>query len=306
VIFVVRRVLNAPRNGKARVCWSCQTLHWRRWAFGLRMKTRPWLHLSGLFGWNSKYGRCCWLSRHSWLLIGLWPPGLRSPRLRAHRVILRDHLPTMGLRAISLVNSSSRFGWTWASFSRYWSRFNSWIFLWRLSAYGGKSGRPIARRELGGRISYGGGLGERARRLGMELERRRVRKPAWRWAFSGGRHGGTKPGVSEYKIFPSPAASIAENQVIEEIVFAVGSERLAEHEEVSPALRRRECVRTRVCSWFFPHVKTAGASGRVGSTRCWLSRWPARWKSGLLLKRVIDIVIGTVGDHRVLPFMWWS
>ena len=71
---------------------------------------------------------------------------------------------------------------------------------------------------------------------------------------------------SAYPVFPlDDLSALLDRHVIDEIIFAVGSERLAELEEVF-LLCDEEGVRTRVAVDFFPHVNSEVYLERLGFT----------------------------------------
>src|SRR5260370_34821136 len=69
-----------------------------------------------------------------------------------------------------------------------------------------------------------------------------------------------------YKVLPvRDLQSILREHVVDEVIFAVGSESLAELEEVF-LMCDEEGVRTRVAVDFFPHGDSTGSLARLGET----------------------------------------
>ena len=238
------------------------------------------------------------------LLIGLWLQVYDRLDSGAPRIILRDTFRQCSYAAICLVvfefalrlELSRPF---LALFAGY-----SWVLLclFRLSA-GSLVG--VVRREFGGpHFVMIVGLGERARKLGEELERssqygikllgflaetpteeRLIRLSA------------------DYQVFPiEDLPRMLRRQVIDEIVFAVGSERLADLEEVF-LLCDEEGVRTRVAVDFFPHVNSKVHLDELGATPLLTFSAAPHDEIRLLVKRITDVVLAATGIVVLLPFM---
>jgi exopolysaccharide biosynthesis polyprenyl glycosylphosphotransferase len=92
------------------------------------------------------------------------------------------------------------------------------------------------------------------------------------------------------------------NHVIDEIVFAVESEKLAMLEEVF-LLCDEQGVRTRVAVDFFPHVNSTLSLERLGETPLLTFSAAPYDEIRLLLKRVTDIVIAAAGLLVLAPLM---
>jgi hypothetical protein len=140
------------------------------------------------------------------------------------------------------------------------------------------------------------GLGGRAQRLGAELERSAqygIRLLGF-LAESATDIETIRLG-SEYQVFPiAGLRQMLRDQVIDEIVFAVDSDRLAELEHIF-LLCDEEGVRTRVAVDFFPHVNSKVHLDKLGSTplltfsaaphdeiRLLLKRIPGGWRLNLI------------------------
>ena len=102
-----------------------------------------------------------------------------------------------------------------------------------------------------------------------------------------------------------PIADLPEllrNRVIDEIIFAVGSETLAELEDVF-LLCDEEGVRTRVAVDFFPHVNSELYLERLGFTPLLTFSAAPHDEIRLLVKRATDVAIAAAGLVVLLPFM---
>ena len=297
-------MLNA-RNRKARVLFGLSDIALTALSFWAAYETRTWLQLEREF-FLEFYTRTLLLgfSMLSWLLIGLWLRVYDRLDSGAPRVILRDTFRQCAYGAVSLVVFEFALRLELSRPFLALVAVYSWIFLclFRLTA-GSLVG--LARREFGGpHFIMVVGLGERARKLGTELERS---------AQYGIRLLGflaeTPTEVetvrlgSDYRVFPiAGLRQMLRQQVIDEIVFAVGSERLAELEEVF-LLCDEEGVRTRVAVDFFPHVNSKVHLDALGSTPLLTFSAAPHDEIRLLLKRIMDLALAAAAIVVLLPFM---
>jgi exopolysaccharide biosynthesis polyprenyl glycosylphosphotransferase len=106
-----------------------------------------------------------------------------------------------------------------------------------------------------------------------------------------------------YKVQPiGELPSILRQHVVDEIIFAVGSESLADLEEVF-LLCDEEGVRTRVAVDFFPHVNSTVSLDRFGSTPVLTFSAAPYDEIRLLVKRLTDIAAAAAGLVVLAPFM---
>ena len=106
-----------------------------------------------------------------------------------------------------------------------------------------------------------------------------------------------------YKVWPlAHLPRLLEGHVVDEIIFAVGSEKLADLEEVF-LLCDEEGVRTRVAVDFFPHVNSTVYLERLGFTPLLTFSAAPHDEIRLMLKRGIDVAIAALGLVALLPFM---
>jgi exopolysaccharide biosynthesis polyprenyl glycosylphosphotransferase len=297
-------VLN-DRYRKARVLFGLSDIALTALGFWAAYQTRVWLRLEHLFflDFPTKVlllGFCML----SWLLIGLWLQVYDRLDSGAPRIILRDTFRQCGYGAISLVVFEFAFR---LDLSRPFLALiagYSWVFLclFRLTA-GSLVG--VVRREFGGpHFVMIVGLGERARRLGEELERSAQYGIRLLGFLDEAPTDITEVQLAAvYKVYPvEELREILRRQVIDEIVFAVGSEKLAELEEVF-LLCDEEGVRTRVAVDFFPHVNSKVHLDQLGSTPLLTFSAAPHDEIRLLVKRATDIVLASVGILVLLPFM---
>src|SRR6266567_8474973 len=224
MIFCVR-VLN-ERNRKARVLFGLSDIALTALSFWAAYETRAWLQLERDFSLEF-YTRTLLLSFSflSSLLIGLWLQVYDRLDSGAPRIILRDTFRQCSYAAICLVvfefalrlELSRPF---LALFAGY-----SWVLLclFRLSA-GSLVG--VVRHKFGGpHFVMIAGVGERARKLGEELERSAQYGIRLLGFLAENPNGGPVPAHIQldaaYKVLPiSDLRQLLRCQVIDEIVFA--------------------------------------------------------------------------------------
>jgi exopolysaccharide biosynthesis polyprenyl glycosylphosphotransferase len=297
-------VLNA-RYRKARVLFGLSDIVLTALGFWAAYQTRLWVRLEHVFFLDFPTKvlllSFCMLS---WLLIGLWLQVYDRLDSGAPRVILRDTFRQCGYGAVCLVVFEFAFR---LDLSRPFLALiagYSWMFLclFRLTA-GSLAG--VARREFGGpHYVMIVGLAERARKLGQELERSSQYGIRLLGFLALGPTEETEVQLAAaYKVSPvEDLREILRRQVIDEIVFAVGSERLVELEEVF-LLCDEEGVRTRVAVDFFPHVNSKVHLDQLGSTPLLTFSAAPHDEIRLLVKRATDIVLASVAILVLLPFM---
>jgi exopolysaccharide biosynthesis polyprenyl glycosylphosphotransferase len=107
----------------------------------------------------------------------------------------------------------------------------------------------------------------------------------------------------EYPVRPlGELPELLRRHVIDEVLFAVPSEQLAELEETF-LLCDEEGVRTRVAVDFFPHVRSEVYLDRLGAAPLLTFSGAPHDEVRLLLKRTIDIVLAAVSLAAVAPVM---
>jgi exopolysaccharide biosynthesis polyprenyl glycosylphosphotransferase len=293
------------QHRKARVLFGLSDVLLTALAFEAAYQTRILLHLDRVFFLIVPVkALILGFSLATWIVIGLWLGVYDKLDSGDPRIILRDSSRQCGYGIVCLVifeylmrlDLSRPF---MALFGAY-----SWIFLlvFRLTA-----GRlvGVVRREFGATHHVMlVGLGERARRLGEALERSerygiRIR----------GFLADAPSHVSEvrlgavYPVFPLPElAGLLRQQVIDEIIFAVDSARLADLEEVF-LLCDEEGVRTRVAVDFFPHVNGEVYLERLAFTPLLTFSPAPHDEIRLLAKRAIDIAVAGAALVVLAPFM---
>jgi exopolysaccharide biosynthesis polyprenyl glycosylphosphotransferase len=150
------------------------------------------------------------------------------------------------------------------------------------------------------------GLGEPARRMGRELENAAaygIRLTGF-FADSNG-----QPGIETVELDASypvhPLSSLPEllrHRVIDEIIFAVDTRRLAELEDVMLACDE-EGVRTRVAVDFFPRVNSQIYLDRLGSSPLLTFSATPHDEIRLPIKRLIDLLLAGAAIVVLFPVM---
>ena len=241
----------------------------------------------------------------TWLLIGYWLE-LYDRLDSAHvAVVIRDTFRQCMLGSIVLVlfqfvlrlDLSRSFLLLFAGYS--------WLFLclfrWRASSLVG-----LIRREFGApHYVMVVGLGDSAVRIAELLER--SEPYGIRLAGFIADDASSAPEYVQLKkqYIVHPLARLSEllqRQIIDEIIFAVDSRRLAELEDTF-LLCDEEGVRTHVSVDFFPHVNSDVYLERIGPAPLLTFAAAPDDEIRLMLKRFIDIVLAGVSLIVLLPFM---
>jgi len=294
------------RQRKARVLFGLSDVIVAALAFEGAYQTRVLLHLEhDFFLTVERKALVLGFSLVAWVAIGLWLEVYEKLDSGHPRVILRDSAKQCAWGALSLVVFEyllrlelSRF--FLALFAAY-----AWIALliFRLTA-----GRVIGviRREFAApHYVMVVGTSERARTLAAALERS-TEYGIRLHGFLSERGVPTENQIQLRRAYH--VHSIAElpmllrQHVIDEIVFAVGSESLADLEEYF-LLCDEEGVRTRVAVDFFPHVNSTVSLERFGATPLLTFSAAPYDEIRLLAKRTVDIVLAAAGLLVLSPFM---
>ena len=150
------------------------------------------------------------------------------------------------------------------------------------------------------------GLGDTARRLGRQLEDAASYGVRLTGFLADSRD---EPSFREMELnskYPvrrlSDLPDLLRRHVIDEIIFAVESQRLAELEEMF-LLCDEEGIRTRVAVDFFPHVNSQVYLDRLGASPLLTFSATPHDEIRLLVKRVIDIVLAGAAILLLFPIM---
>src|SRR6516225_300029 len=294
------------RQRKARVLFALSDVFLATLAFEAAYRTRLLLHLEREFYLTiERKALVLGFSLLALVGFGLWLELYEKLDAGHPRLILRDAARQCAYGALFLVVFEyllrldlSRF--FLALFVTY-----EWValLLFRLTA--GRLVGVIRREFAGPHYVMVVGTGARARRLGEALERSvdygvRLRgflsdQPVEAPAEISLRAG--------YRVQPiAELSAILRQHVIDEIIFAVESDRLSELEEYF-LLCDEEGVRTRVAVDFFPHVNSTVSLERFGPTPLLTFSAAPYDEIKLLAKRVTDILIAAAGLIVLMPLM---
>ncbi len=241
------------------------------------------------------------LSAASSVAVGYWLEVYERLDSAHPRVVLRDTFRQCALGAICLVVTEFLLRLDLSRSFVLLFGIYAWILLclFRINA-----ARLIGalRREFGKtHIVMVVGCGENAFRLGRALEQSKdygIRLLGFL---------DEKPGQvrlsQNYEQYPfEQLPELLRRHVIDEVIFAVGSRRLGDMEELF--LRcDEEGVRTRVVVDFFPHVNSQVYLDRLGSTPLLTFSAAPHDEIRLLAKRVMDVMLAAAGLVLLLPFM---
>jgi len=236
-----------------------------------------------------------------WLAVGYWFNIYEKLDSAHPKVVLRDTLRQCSLGAICLVTAEYLLRLDLSRFFVFLFATYSWVLLclFRINA-----ARVIGavRRKFGtAHYVMVVGSSPRARQLGRVLEQ----SGAYGIRLTGFLD--NEPGcvqlMGSYEQFPLAALpEMLRRQVIDEIIFAVDSERLRELEAVF-LLCDEEGVRTRVAVDFFPHVNSQVYLDALGTTPLLTFSAAPHDEIRLLVKRVTDVLLAAVALVLLLPVM---
>jgi exopolysaccharide biosynthesis polyprenyl glycosylphosphotransferase len=293
------------QHRKARVLFGLSDMLLTALAFEAAYQTRAWLHLDRAFFIPvPEKALVLIFSLSAWVAIGLGLGVYDKLDSGDPRVILRDSARQCGYGAICLVVFEYLMRLDLSRSFLALFVVDSWMLflVFRLTA-----GRlvGVVRHEFGA-LHYVMvvGTGERAQRLAEALERStrygiRLRGFLAETADAPREIRLTEP----YPVHPlAELPALLRRQVIDEILFAVDSGRLAELEEVF-LMCDEEGVRTRIAVDFFPHVNSDVYLERLAFTPLLTFSAAPHDEIRLLAKRAIDIVVAAAALVVLTPLM---
>lgn len=240
----------------------------------------------------------------AWVTIALWFEVYEKLDAGNPRTILRDSVRQCACGALCLLVFEYALRMELSRFFLVLYVFLTWAFIlfFRLAA-----GRLVGaiRREFGG-LHYVMvvGTGEQAIRVAKTLEESATYGVRLHGFCSASETIPDKIVLrADYPVYPlSTLPSMLRRYVIDEIIFAVDSNSLAELEELF-LLCDQQGIRTRVAVHFFPHVNSTISLDLLGSTPL-LTFSPAPYDEiRLLVKRLTDLMIAAAGLLILTPFM---
>ena len=294
------------RPRKARVLFGLSDIILGALAFQAAYQTRAVLHLEHTFYLTvERKALVLGFALVAWVTIGLWL-GIYEKLDSGHpRVILRDTVRQCAYGALCLVLFEYLLRLDLSrSFLGLFSAY-AWVLLLLFRLTAGRVVGVIRRGFAAPHYVMVVGTGERAIRMAEALEQSAEYGVRLRGFLSEQ----TEDAPAEialgavYKVQPiGELPSILRQHVVDEIIFAVGSESLADLEEVF-LLCDEEGVRTRVAVDFFPHVNSTVSLDRFGSTPVLTFSAAPYDEIRLLVKRLTDIAAAAAGLVVLAPFM---
>lgn len=243
----------------------------------------------------------------SWLAAASWWETYDHIDGAHPRVILRDALAQCLVGAVAVV----LFGYLWRlELSRPFVLLFAvlaWVLLavFRLNA--GRLLGAVRREFAGPQYVMIVGTGAPAQKLGRQFEEASdLHSVQLRGFFSEDRNE-SAPGEivldDAYPVHPiSDLPEMLRQHVIDEVIFATDSRRLAELEEIL-LICDEEGVRTRIAIDFFPHVNSRVHLERLGNSPLITFSATPHDEVRLLVKRITDIVLAAGALILVFPIM---
>jgi exopolysaccharide biosynthesis polyprenyl glycosylphosphotransferase len=293
------------RHRKARVLFGLSDVLLATLAFEAAYQTRVLLHLENAFYLTvERKALVLTFGLAAWVAIGLWLEVYEKLDIGNPRVILRDAARQCGYGALCLIVFEYVFRLELSRFFLVLFSAYAWVLLLLFRLTAGRVVGVIRREFAAPHYVMVVGTGARAVHLARGLEQSSEYGIRLRGFLSE-----TTKGPSEiqlrasYKVLPvGDLPSILRQHVVDEVIFAVGSESLAELEEVF-LMCDEEGVRTRVAVDFFPHVNSTVSLDRFGETPLLTFSAAPYDEIRLLLKRLTDIAIAAAGLVVLSPWM---
>jgi exopolysaccharide biosynthesis polyprenyl glycosylphosphotransferase len=293
------------RHRKARVLFGLSDIALVAVAFAAAYHTRAILPLEhNFFLRPDQNALVLGFSVVAWVLIGLWLEIYEKLDSGHPLIVLRDSARQCGYGALCLVVFEyvlrldlSR------SFLLLFSAY-AWVLILMFRLLAARLVGLIRREFAGPHYVMVVGTGERAVRLARALERSAEYGIRLRGFLA--EAAGAPPAIALSENYPVRPVSdlpvVLRQHVVDEIIFAVGSESLADLEEVF-LLCDEEGVRTRVAVDFFPHVNSTVSLDRFGATPLLTFSAAPYDEIRLLAKRLIDFAIAAAAMVVLAPLM---
>src|ERR1035441_397867 len=294
------------RQRKARVLFGLSDLILATAAFEAAYQTRAWLPLQHQFFLTiQQQALVLGFSLVAWVAIGLWLEVYEKLDSGHPRIILRDSFRQCLYSAVCVVVFEYVLRMELSRpFLMLFSAY-AWVLLLIFRLTAGRVVGVIRREFAAPHYVMVVGTGERALRIGRLLEESAVYGIRLRGFLS--EQTGAAPGeialAAVHPVRPiGELPSILRQHVVDEVVFAVESESLADLEEIF-LLCDEEGVRTRVAVDFFPHVNSTVSLDRFGTIPLLTFSAAPYDEIRLLVKRSTDVVIAAAGLVVLAPLM---
>jgi exopolysaccharide biosynthesis polyprenyl glycosylphosphotransferase len=293
------------RQRKARVLFGLSDVLLATLGFEAAYRTRSFLHFENLFYLTAEQKvMVLGAALVALVAVALWLE-LYDKLDSAHpRIILRDAFRQVAYAALGLVvlEYSVRLELSRPFLLLFATYTFILLLLFRLTA--GRLVGVLRREFVSPHQVLIAGTGERALRLARALESSTEYDVRLRGFLSESANPPSEIALASlHRVWPvSELTSILREHVIDEIIFAVGSESLADLEEVF-LICDEEGVRTRVAVDFFPHVNSTVSLDRFGDTPLLTFSAAPYDEVRLLVKRAVDVLIAAAGMLVLAPFM---
>jgi exopolysaccharide biosynthesis polyprenyl glycosylphosphotransferase len=293
------------RHRKARVLFGLSDVLLAALAFEAAYQTRVVLHLEHAFYLTvERKALVLAFALAAWVAIGLWLEVYEKLDIGNPRVILRDAARQCGYGVLCLIVFEYVFRLDLSRFFLVLFSAYAWVLLLLFRLTAGRVVGVIRREFAAPHYVMVVGTGVRAVRMARGLEQSGEYGIRLRGFLSETADAPAQIQLrASYKVLPiGDLPSILRQHVVDEVIFAVGSESLAELEEVF-LMCDEEGVRTRVAVDFFPHVNSTVSLDRFGETPLLTFSAAPYDEIRLLLKRVTDIAIAAAGLVVLAPLM---
>lgn len=244
----------------------------------------------------------CLYAAACYIAIGYWLDIYERLDSAHPRVVLRDTFRQCAIGAVCLVLGEFLFRLDLSRTFVALFAVYSWILLCLFRIQAGRTVGAIRRRFNTAHYVMVVGTGESALRIGKALEQSSdygIRLVG----FFDDKSGRVSPSQKSYDVYPlADLPDRLRQHVIDEIIFAVDSTRLAEMEDTF-LLCDEDGVRTRVLVDFFPHVNSELYLDRLGSSPLLTFSAAPHDELRLLLKRSIDVALAGATLALLLPLM---
>ncbi|MGD0499315.1 MAG: sugar transferase [Bryobacteraceae bacterium] len=245
----------------------------------------------------------------AWVALGRWLGVYEKLDSWHPRVVLQASLRQCAAGAISVALFQYALRWELSRPFLGLFALYAWVLLAAFRLAASRAAGPFRREFAAPHYVLVVGTGQRAVRMAEALEAY-AEYGVRLLGFLSEEAGAEKPtpaaevaGVSAHRVYPaSELPSLLRQRVVDEIVFAVGSEKLAGMEETFLQCDE-EGVRTRVAVDFFPHVNSTVSLDRFGDTPLLTFSAAPYDEVRLLVKRVLDVAIASAGLLLLAPFM---
>jgi exopolysaccharide biosynthesis polyprenyl glycosylphosphotransferase len=294
------------RQRKARVLFGLSDVFLVAVAFEAAYQTRSLLQLERTFFLTPERGALVLgFSLLSWVGIASWLNIYEKLDSGHPRVILRDAARQCAYAALCLVVFEYSLRLDLSRPFLILFTVYAWVILLLFRLTAGRLVGVIRREFATPHYVMVVGTGERAMRLAHALQQSVEYDIQVRGFLS------DQPGVElaegglkcDHPVRPiMDLPTILRQHVIDEIIFAVESERLAALEEYF-LLCDEEGVRTRVAVDFFPHVNSTVSLDRFGATPLLTFSAAPYDEVRLLLKRGLDVLLAAAGLLVLSPFL---